>query len=234
MLRSLKRLMRKFLFSRTIAKLLIIPVLKLHNLAYMLSGMYSNILNYGVHPKFHIVKYKNWFLNNIENQWNVLDIGSNTGLLAYALSEKANKVYGIEIIEKLVSNAKKMNPKDNIEYIHADATKYDYKHCEPINCVVLSNVLEHIEHRIEFLIQIKESVKWKEEENKLFLIRVPSIDRDWITLYKKEMGIEWRLDSTHFIEYTMETFTREISESGLKILNIEVKFGEIYSVCKAN
>ena len=38
------------------------------------------------------------------------------------------------------------------------------------------------------------------------------INRDWITLYKKELGIEWRLDKTHYIEYTLESFKEELEK----------------------
>ncbi len=233
MLQMIKQFIRQIIFSKFLAKLLIKPILKLHNLTYMFSGIYANILNDGVHPKFHIIKYNDWFFKNIEDNWNVLDIGCNTGGLAYHLSKKANKVYGIEIVEKLVHEAKRIRQKNNIEYIYADATIYNYSNCDPIDCVTLSNVLEHIEMRIEFLSKVKEAVQWKNENKKFFLIRVPMINRDWITIYKKDLGVEWRLDRTHYIEYTAEIFKREIDASGLQILNIEVKFGEIYAVCKA-
>lgn len=57
-------------------------------------------------------------------------------------------------------------------------------------------------------------------------------NRDWITLYKKELGIEWRLDKTHYVEYTMETFQDEMKNAGLKIESHEIKFGEIYALCR--
>jgi len=38
------------------------------------------------------------------------------------------------------------------------------------------------------------------------------INRDWITLYKKELGVEWRLDKTHYIEYTLESFEKELEK----------------------
>jgi len=232
MLRFIKRIVKFMVFNKFIARLLIKPILKLHNLTYMLSGMYASIVNDGIHPKFKILDYQGWFLANIEEGWNVLDIGCNTGALAYSLSEKSNMVYGIEIIEKLVEISKKNRQKNNIEYIYGDATVYDYSNCKPIDCVVLSNVLEHIEQRVEFLIKIKDTIKWNSDTKKVFLIRVPVMDRDWITLYKKSMGIEWRLDNTHFIEYTLDKFREEINNSGLEILSTKVKFGEIYAVCQ--
>ncbi|OQX53419.1 MAG: hypothetical protein B5M53_06970 [Candidatus Cloacimonas sp. 4484_209] len=94
-----------------------------------------------------------------------------------------------------------------------------------MDIIVLSNVLEHIQNRIDFL---KKLSKLSDK----FLIRVPMFNRDWITLYKKELGVEWRLDKTHYVEYTLESFTKELKEAGLSIIKYDVKFGEIYSICK--
>lgn len=55
-------------------------------------------------------------------------------------------------------------------------------------------------------------------------------DRDWVPLYKKELGVEWRLDRTHFIEYTEATFKEEIENAGYVIDKINVQFGEIWAV----
>jgi len=41
-----------------------------------------------------------WFLDNIESGWIVVDFGCNTGMLPFMLAEKAAFVYGIEINEE--------------------------------------------------------------------------------------------------------------------------------------
>jgi len=64
-----------------------------------------------------------------------------------------------------------------------------------------------------------------------FLLRVPLFERDWRVPLKKELGVEWRLDSTHENEYTLESFQEEIQEAGLKIQYLEVRWGEIW--CEA-
>jgi len=125
------------------------------------------------------------------------------------------------------------NGVDNLTFIFGDATNYNYEALEPITVVTLSNVLEHIEHRVEFLTKIINQVKWKDDMNKRLLIRVPMLDRDWISVYKKNMGVEWRLDKTHFTEYTMDSFENEMKKAHIKILEISVKFGEVYAVCEA-
>ena len=91
----------------------------------------------------------------------------------------------------------------------------------------MSNVLEHIEHRVSFLKDLISNTKAS-----TFLIRVPSFDRDWRVPLKKELGIEWRLDVTHEIEYTVDIFLSELSSSGMEAIHLESKWGEIWSVCK--
>jgi hypothetical protein len=61
---------------------------------------------------------------------------------------------------------------------------------------------------------------------------VPMIDRDWLALFKKEKGVEYRLDKTHFTEYTIESFEEEIKEADLKIESYSVQFGEIWAIIK--
>jgi len=55
------------------------------------------------------------------------------------------------------------------------------------------------------------------------------INRSWLTLYKKELGSEYRLDLSHFIEYTNETFQKEINIAGLKLISYTIQFGEIWT-----
>jgi len=57
------------------------------------------------------------------------------------------------------------------------------------------------------------------------------VEREWLAPYKRELGVEYRLDPTHFIEYTLEGFREEIEGAELKIASFEVRYGEIWSVC---
>jgi SAM-dependent methyltransferase len=230
----LKLIINKIIRTPFLSNVLIRPVLNLHSLCYKIAGSIAIELNSGVHPKHRIMQYKDWFLDNIDSESIVLDVGCNTGMMPEVMSKKAIFVYGIEIERKHIETAKSLRQKDNIEYICADATTYDYKKCRPISCITLSNVLEHIEYRVEFLKKLIKQISWQDEENKKLLIRVPMIDREWITIYKKELGMEYRLDNTHFTEYTYEQFKYELNKSGVKILSHHVKFGEIYAICKVN
>ena len=68
----------------------------------------------------------------------------------------------------------------------------------------------------------------------LFLIRVPMIDRDWMPKFLDELDLDYRLDKTHFIEYTLESFLGELERSNIEIISYHIQWGEIYAVCKGN
>jgi len=57
------------------------------------------------------------------------------------------------------------------------------------------------------------------------------INRHWVVILKKQMGVDYRLDKTHFIEYTKEIFYEEMKNSSLNVKSFEVKWGEIYAEC---
>ncbi len=227
----MKKSLRMILKNKIMAKILQNFILNLHTKTYALSGSLASVLNEGIHPKHRIMKYKEWFLDNIQKDWVVLDVGCNTGMMPEVMSNKASFVYGIEIEEKHIIEAKKKRQKENIKFICANATTYDYSPLKPIDCVTLSNVLEHIEHRVDFLKKLINQIKWKDK--KRLLVRVPMIDREWIVVYKKELGLEYRLDNTHYTEYTHEQLKEELLQAKVIIISYHVKFGEIYAVCEA-
>ena len=195
-------------------------LLWLDNYIYHIISHVASKLNNNIHPKHRIMNYHQFFLDNISYNSKILDIGAGIGVLAYDIAKKAQEVLAIDINKNNIEIAKKKFNRNNIKYIVGDATEYEFK--EKFDYIILSNVLEHIEHRIEFLKKIKHLTKY-------FLIRVPMINRSWLPLYKKELGFEYRLDSSHYIEYTFNTFSKEIESVGLKLISYSIQFGEIWA-----
>ena len=206
---------------KTLLKFLLNLYIKIYNFSYQNILKISTKLNDGINPKVNIIKYGNFFLNNIEENSKVLDIGCGIGFLTKLLSKKAKKVIGIDINKESFKFALRNHNNHNIEYIVGDATIYNFK--EYFDYIILSNGLEHIKNRKEFLKKIKPL-------SKVILIRVPMIDRSWLPLYIKNLGLEYRLDQSHYIEYTFKSFKKEIEDSGLKIKSYDIKFGEIWSL----
>ena len=182
----------------------------------------------GKHPKHRIMKYREWFAENLDPEWVVLDLGCHNGDMTHFLSKYCSYIYGLELSKKNFDAAIKNNSKENIKYIHADATVFDYSG-KKIDCVTLSNVLEHIENREFFLKKILLNINWVKKP--MLLIRVPMIDRDWLPVYQNELGLDYRLDTTHFTEFTLKSLTQELAKCDIKIISYHVQWGEIYAKC---
>lgn len=227
----LKSILIRILFSKRIAPAALRCVLKAHNFLYDLGGSLAVAVNEGVHPKHHILRYKEWFLDHITPDSVILDIGSNTGAMPALLANKARQVYGIEIDPYLSETAKQIVNIANVEFLTGDATSFDYSGCMPIDCVTLSNVLEHINNRIEFLRMLQSRLPWRQSNQRMFLIRVPALERDWLSVYKKEFGVEYRLDRTHEIEHTKQELLAELDAAGLEVRELDIRFGEYFAVC---
>lgn len=230
----IKSLILRLLLSKHIAPVAMPLVMKAHNILYDLSGPLAIEVNGGLHPKHRLLHYKEWFQEHIESDWVVIDIGSNTGGMAALLASKARHVYGIEIVPRLVETARRTHIAANLEFLTGDATTFDYSGCQPVDCVTLSNVLEHIQDRVGFISMLRRHLPWRDSRKCRFLIRVPTIERDWLAPYKKELGIEYRLDRTHEIEHTRDEFFAELKAAGLIVKDFDVRFGEFYAVCQGN
>jgi len=210
-------------------KTFIVQIIKLflraHSLSYRLVGFLSQKVEEDrIHPKHRLMNYHKFFVDNVDEGDMVLDIGCGNGALSYDVAKKAKKVVGIDLNKKNISFAKEKYSSENIEYIYGDALK-DVPN-ENFDVIIMSNVLEHIENRVEFLERLREQAA-------KFLIRVPMINRDWITLYKKEMGMDYRLDKGHYVEYTLENFKEELGGVELKIVDCSIQFGEIWAIVEA-
>jgi len=212
---------KKYLYRPPVARAIVRFALRLHNFSYRIAGEFSQGLEPdGLHPKHRLLNYHQWFIEQIQPSWDVLDVGCGNGALTQDLSRHCRYVLGIDKSKEKIEEAKR---RCSAEFICADATGYVFE--RRFDAVVLSNVLEHIEDRVGFLKKLKCLTG-------IFLIRVPMLDRDWITLYKKELGLEYRLDPTHFIEYTLDIFKKELDEAGLILSTYRVCFGELYAVVK--
>ncbi len=221
----MKSLIRRILLQEAVAKKVVEILAKIHQLSYSYLGTFASASEGGLHPKHRLLNYHKFFIDNVARGDTVLDIGCGNGALLrdVAIKTEASAV-GIDISKDNVECAKaRLCELPNIMVIESDVWKYnDDRH---FDIILLSNVLEHLDRRAELLRLLCNKFK-----PKAFLIRVPMFEREWLVPYKKELGFEWRLDSTHQIEYTEEEFRSELAESGLDIRKIIFKWGEIYAV----
>lgn len=224
------KLIKKLILNHWIARWFFPLLLRLHNQLYFLLTKFGPVYFNGVHPKHLVLKYKEWFKEQVQPGQHVLDIGCNAGDLSKAMADGGARVTGIEINPQAVQQAKNVYRDMNLSFIHADALSFDYGTLDVQDTVVLSNVLEHIEDRPGFIRKLISQVNWDSDKAQRFLIRVPRRDRDWVTLIKAKIGVYYFSDPTHFIEYELEELEAELVAAGLKVISHECRYGESYVV----
>lgn len=195
----------------------------LDNNLYALQGRSAIAYGGGIHTKHKHIRYHDFFIGRVDFGEKVLDVGCGIGAVSRKIVVKKQCTsYAIDLDSSKIELARYINDHPNIEYVVGDALT-DLPD-RGFDVVVLSNVLEHLPGRVNFLQKLAGATKAKR-----FLIRVPLFERDWRVPLKKELGLEWRLDKTHETEYTLESFSKEIKQAGLLIVHQEVRWGEIWA-----
>lgn len=198
-------------------------LLNLDTALYPVKGRLSVNYGGGIHTKHRHTRYHDFFISRVCRGEKILDIGCGNGALSYDLAEKAGaKVLGIDINRDNIDQARRRHPHPQIEYRVGDAMN-DMPQ-EHFDAVILSNILEHLPERVDFLLRVQSVIRPDR-----FLIRIPMYERDWQVPLKKELGIDWRLDPTHEIEYTQDSLADEMRQAGLKINYQEIRWGEIWA-----
>ncbi len=184
--------------------------------------------NYGIHPKHRLTSYHEFFIDRINEGDVVLDVGCGQAIVACSIasSRKKSFVIGIDINKQNISKGKCLVSKKKLKNVKLiDGDIYDQKEIK-VDKVIISNVLEHINDRSEFIEKLK-----KITGAKFFLIRVPLFERDWQLPLRKELGINYFSDIDHKIEHTIEEFKDEMKKSNLILEEISTLYGEIWANC---
>ena len=203
-------------------------LLKLDNGLYSIQGECAVRYGKGVHPKHRLIRYHDFFVSRLRAGERVLDLGCGNGELAWDMAERGGvHVWAIDLDEEKISEAKMRRPHSSIQYIHGDV--FDVVPEGNFDVVVLSNILEHIESRVAFLEMLQQI-----SGARRYLIRVPLYERDWRVPLKAELGVDYRLDPTHRIEYTQKESLQELEAAGLKVAEMEILWGEMWAEAVPN
>ena len=181
----------------------------------------------GVHPKHRLMRYHDFFVERIPPGSRVLDIGCGYGAVARSIATRVpgSTVVGVELDQARLAQARAGSVPANLTFVEADARR-DLPP-GPWHVVVLSNILEHIEDRVGFLIDIL-----RQAQPEKLLIRVPLFERDWKVALRKDIGANYFSDSTHFIEHTRAELAHELASSGLEQTETILLWGEIWTECR--
>lgn len=180
----------------------------------------------GEHPKHHLTDYHGFFAAHVEPGHRVLDIGCGYGAVARSIAQTVPEadVTGIDIDPGNVAQARKANNPANLVFVEGDATEAFPDGAWDV--VILSNILEHIDARVEFLASIRERLA-----PQTILIRVPLLERSWHMPMRREVGANFLSDPDHRIEHTRAAFEDEVTSAGFRIVELRTPWGEIWARC---
>jgi SAM-dependent methyltransferase len=177
----------------------------------------------GVHIKHRLMGYHDFFVERIRAGERVLDVGCGYGAVAYSIASRTGaEVLGIDLEPAHIDKARARFQHEKLAYSIGEVPQSLSR--DRFDVIVLSNVLEHIEHRLAFLGEIQTRAtpsRW--------LIRVPMFDRDWRPSLRRELGLFAYGDPTHCTEYTRESFQSEMAAAAFVIKHLQVNWGEIWA-----
>lgn len=178
----------------------------------------------GVHVKHRLMQYHDFFVSHVRDGERVLDIGCGYGAVANSVASRTGAaVVGVDMDPANIEKARRLFPHERLRFVRGEAP--GSLPPGPFDTVILSNVLEHIEHRPQFLRTVQAALTPRQ-----WLIRVPMFNRDWRPSLRQELGMYAYGDPTHFTEYTEASFAAEMAEAGLEIRHLQVNWGEIWAV----
>lgn len=182
----------------------------------------------GVHVKHRLMQYHDFFVDRIARGERVLDIGCGYGAVAYSVASQSGAIVtGVDFNSENIALARARFQHPNLTFIEGDALK-DLPQGR-FDVILLSNILEHLDRRIEFL-----SATCKRFNPKRYLIRVPMINRDWRVPLRKELGLFHFSDKTHYTEYMQDSFEEEMRAAGLLVAHLQINWGEIWAEVRHN
>lgn len=182
----------------------------------------------GIHIKHQLMDgIHSFFYSRIPDGSNVLDLGCGRGTVANAIAENCNaKVFGIDFNKNHIEFATQKYKNPNLQFLCGDVFS-DIPENLSVDVIVLSSVLEHLVTRANFLSRLSEHF-----HPKIFLIRVPTLERTHYVAIKRELGISPYIDPTHEIEYSVDIFKDEMEQAGLIIKHMEIRWGDIWAECE--
>ncbi|MDO8753532.1 MAG: class I SAM-dependent methyltransferase [Anaerolineales bacterium] len=184
-------------------------------------------LGNGVHIKHELMDgIHSFFYDRIPKNARVLDLGCGYGAVAHSIAIHAEaQVLGIDFDAGQIAFAKQRFPHPHIRYVVGNVFT-DIPETESFDVIVLSSVLEHLENRENFLMDLSQRFHPAK-----FLIRVPTFERHFFAALKRELGLFPYTDDTHVLEYSPQIFMDEMTKAGLDVRHFEIRWGDIWAEC---
>lgn len=168
-----------------------------------------------IHPK-HFLTQKPWFIKYIKKEFIVLDLGCGNGQNTIKAAKFAKKIYGMDKDNtqlKIAKNLSSLKKIKNAEFLEGDLEKrLEFKNNQ-FNCVLMLDILEHLNKRNQFLKGVHRILT----PNGLLFVSVPNKDTSWKILQKK-VNINFFSDPDHKLEYSEKEIKKVLVKHKFKII----------------
>jgi ubiquinone/menaquinone biosynthesis C-methylase UbiE len=133
----------------------------------------------------HNQQYQEYMLKHLEKHYELgIDLGCGTGEMTSKLSEKCNKVIGIDIAPVMIKEAEHRNPKKNVKYITADVEAYLDQEENSVDVIVSIAAFHHMDY-VLMLEKCKKALK----RNGVLVIQDLYKEDTWIFKFLSLIGI---------------------------------------------
>jgi SAM-dependent methyltransferase len=156
----------------------------------------------------------------------VLDLGCGTGRWSIAASECASRVVGVDYDHELIAEARSRHQVPHVEFRLADieSTLSATLAGERFDVILALHVLEHVEKADELLRELT-------MVGNTLLVEVPDFGADALNRVRVTLGTRFYTDADHVREYTAETLTAQLLNSGWSVSWIDTRGGALVALC---
>ncbi len=179
-------------------------------------------------PSTHPVRQcsKQFILDHLDENSNVLDLGCNQGDISNIIAEKVKRVVGIDYDKGAIDRAIKRYQRPNLEFQCGEASEYLQKSPERFDALILSHILEHLDDPKAFL------NKFKGDFDSIY-IELPDYEISYLNFYRRDLRLKLNYtDNDHITEFDRSDMRQLLDECGLEIIREEYRYGLIKIWCR--
>ena len=156
---------------------------------------------------------------HIRGEHAVLDLGCAKGDMSAMLASMAREVVGVDHDAAAIAYARATHQRSNLSFHSSDALAYLKKDPKRFDVLVLSHILEHLDHPEEFLRTFKDYFTH-------IYIELPDFDKTYLNLYRKDLGVKLiYTDDDHVSEFDRYELRGILDRVGIRIEEAEYRFG---------
>ena len=152
----------------------------------------------------------------------ILDVGCGAGLATNALALKSYEVFGVDLAEGALEEAKKRDTTKSVKYIKADALELPFEN-ESFDSVISLDFLEHVYEPQKVITEINRVLK----PGGLFFYH--TFSKNWLSYLVVIKGVEWFVKNTPKNMHIYELFI-DHSELTSWLKNESLSFKEVTGV----